>query len=47
MSTQLYALGNRPPLGEVPEKMNAWLIRPERFGKPTEAFLSPGKDCAA
>jgi crotonyl-CoA carboxylase/reductase len=25
-------------LGEVPEKMNAWLIRPERFGKPTEAF---------
>ncbi|MBK7674187.1 MAG: crotonyl-CoA carboxylase/reductase [Candidatus Accumulibacter sp.] len=38
MSTQLYALGNRPPLGEVPEKMNAWLIRPERFGKPTEAF---------
>jgi crotonyl-CoA carboxylase/reductase len=38
MSTQLYAIGNRPPLGEVPEKMNAWLIRPERFGKPTEAF---------
>jgi crotonyl-CoA carboxylase/reductase len=38
MSTQLYAIGNRPPLGEVPERMNAWLIRPERFGKPTEAF---------
>ncbi|MBO3705099.1 MAG: crotonyl-CoA carboxylase/reductase [Candidatus Accumulibacter sp.] len=38
MSKQLYALGELPPLGEVPEKMNAWLIRPERFGKPTEAF---------
>jgi crotonyl-CoA carboxylase/reductase len=29
---------HQPPLGEVPEKMHAWLIRPERFGKPTEAF---------
>jgi crotonyl-CoA carboxylase/reductase len=38
MSKQLYALGELPPLGEVPEKMHAWLIRPERFGKPTEAF---------
>ena len=38
MSKQLYALGELPPLGEVPEKMNAWLIRPERFGKPTDAF---------
>ena len=38
MSKQLYDLGEKPPLGEVPEKMHAWLIRPERFGKPTEAF---------
>ncbi len=38
MSKQLYALGEAPPLGEVPEQMHAWLIRPERFGKPTEAF---------
>jgi hypothetical protein len=38
MSKQLYELGEKPPLGEVPEKMHAWLIRPERFGKPTEAF---------
>ena len=38
MTKQLYALGERPPLGEVPEKMHAWLIRAERFGKPTEAF---------
>jgi crotonyl-CoA carboxylase/reductase len=32
------SLGKCLPLGEVPEKMHAWLIRPERFGKPTEAF---------
>jgi crotonyl-CoA carboxylase/reductase len=38
MSKQLYALGEVPPLGEVPEQMHAWLIRPERFGKPMEAF---------
>jgi crotonyl-CoA carboxylase/reductase len=38
MSKELYELGDQPPLGEVPEKMHAWLIRPERFGKPTEAF---------
>ena len=38
MTKQLYALGENPPLGEIPEKMHAWLIRQERFGKPTEAF---------
>ncbi|MBK7954791.1 MAG: crotonyl-CoA carboxylase/reductase [Candidatus Accumulibacter sp.] len=38
MSKQLYDLGDRPPLGEVPEKMHAWLIRADRFGLPTEAF---------
>lgn len=38
MSKPLYELGDRPPLGEVPEKMHAWLIRADRFGKPTEAF---------
>ncbi len=38
MSKQLYELGDMPPLGEVPEKMHAWLIRQDRFGKPTEAF---------
>ena len=38
MTKQLYELGENPPLGEIPEKMHAWLIRPERFGKPTEAF---------
>lgn len=34
----LFPVGTQPPLGEVPEKMHAWLIRPERFGEPTKAF---------
>ena len=38
MSKQLYDLGDQPPLGEVPEKMHAWLIRADRFGKPMDAF---------
>lgn len=38
MSKSLYEIAEMPPLGEVPEKMHAWLIRPERFGEPTKAF---------
>ncbi len=38
MTKDLYEIGEQPPLGEVPEKMHAWLIRPERFGPPTQAF---------
>jgi crotonyl-CoA carboxylase/reductase len=38
MAKDLYELGDMPPLGEVPEKMHAWLIRPERFGPPMQAF---------
>jgi len=38
MGKQLYDIGDQPPVGEVPEKMHAWLIRADRFGKPTEAF---------
>ena len=38
MAKELYNLGEMPPLGVVPQKMHAWLIRAERFGKPTEAF---------
>ncbi len=34
----LYEIGEIPPLGDVPAKMHAWLIRPERFGEPTQAF---------
>ncbi len=35
---ELYELGELPPLGHVPDKMYAQVIRPERFGEPTKAF---------
>jgi NADPH:quinone reductase-like Zn-dependent oxidoreductase len=35
---ELYQLGETPPLGEVPARMLAQLIRQERFGQPTKAF---------
>jgi len=31
-------LGEMPPLGHVPERMLAQLIRPERYGEPNQAF---------
>lgn len=34
----IYDIGEHPPLGEVPERMHASLIRPERFGPPSSAF---------
>ena len=34
----LYPLGEAPPLGEVPRRMHAQLIRESRFGEPTRAF---------
>lgn len=34
----LYDIGDMPPLGYVPSQMHAWVIRPERFGNPMEAF---------
>ena len=37
-SKSLYDIGELPPLGEVPKKMKAQLIRPERFGDPKDAF---------
>jgi crotonyl-CoA carboxylase/reductase len=30
----LYAIGEIPPLGHVPAKMHAWVIRKERHGPP-------------
>ncbi len=33
-----YAIGEIPPLGEIPERMIAQVIRPERFGDPEKAF---------
>jgi crotonyl-CoA carboxylase/reductase len=35
---KLCDLGERPPLGEVPEQMHAFVVRPERYGEPREAF---------
>src|SRR5262249_62263881 len=34
----LYQLGETPPLGEVPPRMLAQVIRQERFGQPMQAF---------
>lgn len=36
----LYAIGDRPPLGHVPARMHAQLIRQSRFGEPRQAFQS-------
>jgi len=38
MAKEFYELGDIPDLGEVPQKMIAQVIRPERFGEPTTAF---------
>ena len=34
----LYEVGEIPPLGHVPSKMHAWVIRRERHGEPEEAM---------
>src|SRR5262245_59183026 len=34
----LYAIGEIPPLGHVPEKMHAWAIRKERHGPPESSM---------
>ena len=38
MPKELYELGEIPPLGEVPKKMIAQVIRQDRFGEPKKAF---------
>lgn len=35
---EICALGEMPPLGEVPEKMHAFLVRQDRFGEPKDAW---------
>ena len=35
---QLYDLGDTPPLGEVPEKMHAFVVRQDRFGQPKKSW---------
>jgi crotonyl-CoA carboxylase/reductase len=38
VTKDIYAIGEVPPIGEVPKRMFAQLIRPERFGDPEKAF---------
>ncbi|HEX6330756.1 MAG TPA: crotonyl-CoA carboxylase/reductase [Actinomycetota bacterium] len=37
MGKDVYDLGELPPLGEVPPRMHAQLVRPDRFGEPVDA----------
>ncbi|MFJ2847519.1 crotonyl-CoA carboxylase/reductase [Streptomyces sp. SID4946] len=47
MSKSLYELGEVPPLGEVPQRMYASVIRPERYGEPVKAFRTETVDVPA
>ena len=38
IAKELYELGELPPLGHVPKRMYASVIRPERYGPPKSAF---------
>lgn len=38
MGKELYEIGTNPPIGEVPRRMHAQVIRPERYGDPEKAF---------
>ncbi len=38
MAIDVYDVGEAPPVGLVPPKMHAWVIRQDRFGDPTRAF---------
>lgn len=38
MSQEVYEVGAAPPVGVVPPKMHAWLVRQDRFGEPMKAF---------
>ena len=35
----IYAIGEVPPLGHVPKKMHAWVIRKDRHGNPMQSFV--------
>ena len=39
MTKDLYDIGELPPIGEVPARMHAQLVRPDRFGEPRDAIL--------
>jgi crotonyl-CoA carboxylase/reductase len=38
VAKDVYGIGEIPPLGEIPKRMVAQVIRPERFGEPEKAF---------
>jgi crotonyl-CoA carboxylase/reductase len=38
VAKDLYDIGEIPPVGEIPPRMYAQLIRPERYGEPEKAF---------
>ncbi|MCP5364538.1 MAG: crotonyl-CoA carboxylase/reductase, partial [Hyphomicrobiales bacterium] len=38
MVKELYDIADQPPVGEIPAKMHAWLVRQDRFGQPMQAF---------
>ncbi len=38
MGKDVYEIGEIPPVGEVPPRMHAQLVRPERYGEPAEAI---------
>jgi crotonyl-CoA carboxylase/reductase len=38
VARDVYQIGEIPPLGEIPRRMQAQVIRPERFGEPNDAF---------
>jgi crotonyl-CoA carboxylase/reductase len=38
LTIDLYDIGKIPPIGEVPARMHAQLIRPDRYGEPQDAF---------
>ena len=38
MGTDVYDIGELPPVGEVPPRMHAQLVRPERYGEPKDAI---------
>ena len=35
---EIYELGEKPPLGAIPEKMHVFCVRQERFGEPKDAW---------
>ncbi len=39
MGKDLYEIGEIPPIGEVPARMHAQAVRPERFGDPVDAIV--------